>query len=589
MRTFLRASMSLSFLCTLGVAAQAAADATPQALPFTQDWTNGSMITTMNVWTGVPGIEGFSGAGLGTGGALGVQGVLAPAVATTINVIPNLSAVVTTGGVGEFDGIANPVVALQGSGSADNPQIVITVATTGAMGIVVAYNLRDIDGSADNSVQPIALQYRVGTSGNFINVPAGFVADASSGPTLATLVTAVSAMLPSACDNQPIVQIRIMTHDAAGSDEWIGIDDISITASPVLCGNGTLDTGEACDAGSANGMTTCGCQSNCQFGALGTTCAAAGAEPCDVADTCDGAGACAAHVRASGFVCRMAVDGCDAPETCDGTAPTCPADVLQASGFPCRLSTGTCDVTETCDGASAACPTDGFAPDATSCDDGLMCNGADACMTGVCMHAGMDCSDTNACTVDACSETATPICTHTLTAAPACCTSSAECDDSDVCTTDACTTTTPGVCTFDPVANCCHDASECAPDADPCTTDTCDTATHQCVHTGTCADAGTDAGAHDAGADGGMRDGSASDATMSGTDAGRPATRSGSCGCRAAGANGSGGTTLALIALGLAWFARKRAKRACRGCEADASGRDQLAVIRPRSASGATS
>jgi hypothetical protein len=52
----------------------------------------------------------------------------------------------------------------------------------------VSYNLRDLDGSIDNAVQPVALQYRVGSTGNFTNLPAGFVADATTGPSLATQV-----------------------------------------------------------------------------------------------------------------------------------------------------------------------------------------------------------------------------------------------------------------------------------------------------------------------------------------------------------------------------------------------------------------
>ena len=105
--------------------------------------------------------------------------------------------------------------------------------TTGQSNITVAYNLRDIDGSTDNAVQPVALQYRVGNSGNFTNVPAGFVADATTGPSLATLVTAVNAVLPAAANNQPEVQVRVITTaNAVGNDEWVGVDDIAITGTP---------------------------------------------------------------------------------------------------------------------------------------------------------------------------------------------------------------------------------------------------------------------------------------------------------------------------------------------------------------------
>ncbi|NJN86001.1 MAG: hypothetical protein HC881_06410 [Leptolyngbyaceae cyanobacterium SL_7_1] len=110
--------------------------------------------------------------------------------------------------------------------------MLIYLNTTGVTNTQISYNLRDLDGSPDNAVSPVALQYRVGTTGNFINLIPGFVADASTGPNQATLVTPVSAVLPDATNNQSQVQVRIITTDAAGIDEWIGIDDITISASP---------------------------------------------------------------------------------------------------------------------------------------------------------------------------------------------------------------------------------------------------------------------------------------------------------------------------------------------------------------------
>ncbi|MGA9772812.1 MAG: C25 family cysteine peptidase [Blastocatellia bacterium] len=206
------------------------ADSTPQTLPFSQNWSSTGQITTDDNWAGVPGIVGFRGDDLTTVTATSPQTILADGSGTPVDVIANQANPNTqaTGGVAEFDGIANPVVALQGSGTADAPHIVISVNTTGMSGIVIGYILRDIDGSTDNAVQPVALQFRVGASGNFTDIPAGFVADATTGPSLATLVTPVSTTLPAAADNQPLVQIRIMTTNAIGNDEWVGIDDILI-------------------------------------------------------------------------------------------------------------------------------------------------------------------------------------------------------------------------------------------------------------------------------------------------------------------------------------------------------------------------
>ncbi|MBK8195328.1 MAG: SprB repeat-containing protein [Lewinellaceae bacterium] len=154
----------------------------------------------------------------------------------------------TTGGVTEFE-IADPVVAMQGSGTADAPYLLIGINTTCLANITVAYNVRDIDGSADNAVQQVALQYRVGNSGNYVNIPAAYIADATTGPSIATLVTAISVTLPADANNQPEVYLRIMTTNAAGNDEWVGIDDISISGSPAVSSAVISGDGNFCISG----------------------------------------------------------------------------------------------------------------------------------------------------------------------------------------------------------------------------------------------------------------------------------------------------------------------------------------------------
>lgn len=208
------------------------ADNSAQTIPFSQNWSNTGLITVNDNWSGVPGIEGFLGQDITTGTGVDPQTLLTTsALQNDLDVIANQTNpnTLTTGGVAEFE-ITDPVIALQGSGTADAPHIIINLNTTGQTNINAAYNLRDIDGSADNAVQPVALQYRVGNTGNFTNIPAGFVADATTGPSQATLVTPVSVPLPAACENQSLVQLRVITSNAAGSDEWVGIDDISITS-----------------------------------------------------------------------------------------------------------------------------------------------------------------------------------------------------------------------------------------------------------------------------------------------------------------------------------------------------------------------
>ena len=233
------------FTALVLLAAPLPADSTAQTLPFSQNWANTGLITANDNWSGVPGIEGFLGQDITTGTGTDPQTLLGvSASATDLDVIANQANpnTLTAGGVAEFQ-IADPVVALQGSGTADAPYLLIHLNTTGRQSIVVAYNLRDVDGAVDNAIQPVALQYRVGSSGNFTNLPLGFVADATTGPSLATLVTPVSVTLPAAADNQALVQVRMMTTNAAGSDEWVGIDDLSITGTPISIP--TLSIGDA--------------------------------------------------------------------------------------------------------------------------------------------------------------------------------------------------------------------------------------------------------------------------------------------------------------------------------------------------------
>ena len=111
----------------------------------------------------------------------------------------------TTGGARRVRAHHHPVVALQGSGTADAPYL--RLARQHDRGrrpsAGVRYNVRDIDGTADNAVQQVAPStIRVGTAGAWTNVAAAYIADATTGPNLATQVTPLGLTLPAAVDNQ---------------------------------------------------------------------------------------------------------------------------------------------------------------------------------------------------------------------------------------------------------------------------------------------------------------------------------------------------------------------------------------------------
>jgi Thrombospondin type 3 repeat len=247
----------LAALAALVVAAlPAAADTTPQPLPLDQSWSDKDLVTTDDDWSRVPGIVGYRCDGLTAADGVDPRTVLVDGATTPVDVIANRSnpGGLATGGVAEFDGLPDAAVALQPSSTADGPHLVLRVDTTGRADVEVSYLVRDLDGSADNAIQPVALQYRVGATGDFTNVPGGFLADATDGAT-ATRVTPVSVVLPPDADDRPHVEIRILTTNAVGSDEWVGVDDIHVDGTPLGPsdgdGDGIPDASDNC-AESAN-------------------------------------------------------------------------------------------------------------------------------------------------------------------------------------------------------------------------------------------------------------------------------------------------------------------------------------------------
>lgn len=200
-----------------------------------EDWTNTGAITTNDDWSGVASIRGFRGDNI-----TGITGADPQTLTVSddpgvldVNANQTNPATFVTGGVAEFE-LTNPVVALSGSGTADAPYLQLYLNTTGAHNIVLTFNVIDIEGSADNAVQSIGVHYRVGTSGSFTNLPFGYIADATTGPSLSGNTTAITIILPVDAENVPQLQIRIMTANAVGNDEWVGIDDISVSNNPVL-------------------------------------------------------------------------------------------------------------------------------------------------------------------------------------------------------------------------------------------------------------------------------------------------------------------------------------------------------------------
>ena len=123
-------------------------------------------------------------------------------------------------------------ISLLASSATPAGALVVAIDTTGKTAIQVSWLCRTISqvASRDNS---IALQYRVGTAGNFIDV--GTTSTYTSAGKLAGDVsTTFTETLPAAAENLPVVQLRWIYWESAGtsgSRDRIAIDDISISGN----------------------------------------------------------------------------------------------------------------------------------------------------------------------------------------------------------------------------------------------------------------------------------------------------------------------------------------------------------------------
>lgn len=225
-----------------------------------QNWSNTGLITTNDDWSGVPSIQGFRGDDLTTATGTDPRTITTDSAVIDVNANQTSPTSFTTGGATEFE-IADPVVALTGSGTADAPYLVLYLNATGRENIRVQFNARDIEASADDAQQQLNVQYRIGSSGAWINVVGGYDSDVTT-VTTATEVTAFDVTLPAAANNQAQVEVRIMTTNAVGNDEWVGIDDINVS-SAVFSGGGADTTAPALQSSNpVDGATNVGVSSN---------------------------------------------------------------------------------------------------------------------------------------------------------------------------------------------------------------------------------------------------------------------------------------------------------------------------------------
>ncbi|ARU40632.1 hypothetical protein CCB80_05545 [Armatimonadetes bacterium Uphvl-Ar1] len=202
------------------------------ASDFTQDWSNNSLITLDDNWSGVASIMGYRGDGLATAAATDARTILADGSSTPLDVNANQTNPnsFTSGGVTEFQ-LTDSTIALAGSSTARAPHLVLYMNATGRKNVQISFDIRDLESGTDNAIQQVTLQYRIGNFGNFTQIAGAYVADATLGSQSGPNYNITSSL--TQWDNIADLQFRIMTVDAQGADEWVGIDNISVTSEAI--------------------------------------------------------------------------------------------------------------------------------------------------------------------------------------------------------------------------------------------------------------------------------------------------------------------------------------------------------------------
>jgi endonuclease G len=174
-----------------------------------------------------------TGSTLPSGVAVHRFGTTAGAIPTTRTTTPGngdlLYVTTSTSGGWRDEGVNG--ISMLASGSQSAGALVVAIDTTGQTNIKVSWMARTIlqQASRDNS---IALQYRVGTTGNFTDVdPSTYT---SAGKANGDFATFTNVALPAAAENQPVVQVRWVYWESvstSGARDRIAVDDISITSA----------------------------------------------------------------------------------------------------------------------------------------------------------------------------------------------------------------------------------------------------------------------------------------------------------------------------------------------------------------------
>jgi hypothetical protein len=192
-----------------------------------------NQLNTNNDWSMVPSLVGYLGSGLTTTEGVDPRTLTAPDPNPIASVIVNQTdasdvALGALGGIAEFEGPPNSMIGLGGSDTADAPYLVLYLDSTGRKNVDVSFLARDLEplATSDSSATQFVVQYRTSTTGNWVNVY--YNADITRTPEVSAGGASVNVTLPADANNCATLEVRMMTTNAVGNDEWVGITQITV-------------------------------------------------------------------------------------------------------------------------------------------------------------------------------------------------------------------------------------------------------------------------------------------------------------------------------------------------------------------------
>lgn len=207
-------------------------DPTPQTIPYSQDFSalphSGVGSTTYPA--------GWQGWQLSTSGSSTSFRTSAATADLSLNAASSAST--ATGGVHNYNG----KIGILATGSSD-PSLALAINTAGHSNVTMSFDIMTIrnayDGGSNTRISQVDLQYRVGTTGSFTSVTGltngvyqnNTTTQTGAGVTTPQKSESKSFILPSAVDNQAVVQLRWVQRDVSGGGlrPSFAVDNIVIT------------------------------------------------------------------------------------------------------------------------------------------------------------------------------------------------------------------------------------------------------------------------------------------------------------------------------------------------------------------------